>query len=294
MNIFHTVCSILVLFLLITLQGCGHSDSSSKNITADSIISKDKIAAIPVKTSILEVQDETFLIKEKDSPKIKASKVEKPKAKISANEYSEDVFFDDFEEREPINQSKKEVFNSGPTRPIERMKMPSPKYDPIFASNPYYIAEGFDFPVGKPDANGYFLALRFGQKLHLGEDWNGVGGGNTDLGDPVYATADGYITFAEHLCCGWGNTVRIIHKLEQHPYYQYVESVSSHLNDIVVQKETFVKRGDLIGHIGTADGKYSAHLHLEMRTFLDMNIGPGYSADQFGYISPTPFIRQNR
>ena len=257
------------------------------------MISGDKITAIPVKNLISEVRDETFLFQEKEIPANDSGQKETTKKKKKQPSVKAKTLRK-LKKENATRSTQNEVINSAPTAPLESMKIPSPKYDPIFAANPYYIAEGFDFPVGKPDADGYFLALRFGQKLHLGEDWNGVGGGNTDLGDPVYATADGYVTFAEHLCCGWGNTVRIIHKLDNHPYYEYIESVSSHLNDIVVQKETFVRRGDLIGHIGTADGKYSAHLHLEMRTFLDMNIGPGYSADQFGYISPTPFIRQNR
>jgi hypothetical protein len=31
---------------------------------------------------------------------------------------------------------------------------------------------------------------------HLGEDWNGTGGGDTDLGDRVYCAADGLLRFA--------------------------------------------------------------------------------------------------
>ena len=285
----------LLFFLLFTLFGCNFSGSKETNNNSSKILSSPNITAIPVKKLISEVRDEALLIEEnqkKQPKKIKAKK-KSAKKKVLQSEYSKDNTFQNVPQENLASRNYK-VNKNKTAHPQESMKMPSPKYDPIFASNPYYIAEGFDFPVGKPDADGYFLALRFGQKLHLGEDWNGVGGGNTDLGDPVYATGDGYVTFAEHLCCGWGNTVRIVHKLDNHPYYNYVESVSSHLNDIVVSSESFVRRGDLIGHIGTADGKYSAHLHLEFRTFLDMNIGPGYSADQFGYISPTPFIRQNR
>ena len=32
----------------------------------------------------------------------------------------------------------------------------------------------FDFPVGKPDAVGYYNAQEFTENDHLGEDWNGV------------------------------------------------------------------------------------------------------------------------
>ena len=41
------------------------------------------------------------------------------------------------------------------------------------------LADGFDFPVGKPEAKGYYKArgLRLRPPLHFGEDWNGTGGG---------------------------------------------------------------------------------------------------------------------
>ena len=41
------------------------------------------------------------------------------------------------------------------------------------------VSDGFDFPVGPPDAKGYYDAQSFGKNRHLGSDWNGVGGGNT-------------------------------------------------------------------------------------------------------------------
>ena len=46
------------------------------------------------------------------------------------------------------------------------------------------VADGFDHPVGKPNAEGYYMARGF-LSYHPGEDWNGVKGGNSDLGAPV-------------------------------------------------------------------------------------------------------------
>jgi murein DD-endopeptidase MepM/ murein hydrolase activator NlpD len=128
----------------------------------------------------------------------------------------------------------------------------------------------------------------------LGEDWNGNGGGNTDLGDPVYATANGLVTFTEDVCCGWGNIVRIVHKLPNHSEYNFVESLYAHMHNINVKNGELVKRGQQIGTIGTAHGRYSAHLHFEMRAALNMSIGQGYAEDQSGYLAPTDFIKKNR
>ena len=166
--------------------------------------------------------------------------------------------------------------------------------DSIFQQNPQFHSDGFDFPVGKPDGENYYKALEFGQKYHLGEDWNGVGGGNTDLGDSVYNVANGLVTFAEHLCCGWGNVVRVVHRLPDSLSYRYVETIYAHLDKIKVAEGQLLSRGEQVGTIGTADGKYFAHLHFELRDFLNMSIGQGYSRDQHGYLAPTPFIRKNR
>jgi murein DD-endopeptidase MepM/ murein hydrolase activator NlpD len=167
-------------------------------------------------------------------------------------------------------------------------------FDSLFNENKNFETDGFDFPVGKPDASNYFNAQAFGENAHLGEDWNGNGGGNTDLGDPVYSTANGLVTFTEDVCCGWGNIVRIVHKIPNHPDYNYVESFYAHLHNINVKNGQFVKRGQQIGTIGTANGRYRAHLHFEMRDKIDMPIGQGYSEDKTGYFSPTPFINKNR
>ena len=172
--------------------------------------------------------------------------------------------------------------------------IPESKYPEIFATYPSYISDGFDFPVGYPNAKNYYKAQNFGDSRHLGEDWNAVTGGNTDLGDPVFSTANGLVVFAEEVCCGWGNIVRIIHYTPNDSKQKYVESVYAHLKDIDVRVGHLVMRGQLIGTIGTANGIYPAHLHFEMRDFINMSIGPGYSDDTFGYLDPSNYINLNR
>lgn len=163
-------------------------------------------------------------------------------------------------------------------------------YKTLFNENPEYIAKGFDFPVGKPNAQGYYNAQKFQENNHLGDDWNGVGGGNSDLGDPIYAIANGYVTVAKDLEGGWGNVVRIIHLYEGKLY----ESVYAHCDSIYVEQTKFVTKGDKIATIGNCNGVYYAHLHLEIRNSVDLDIGGGYSTDTTGYLDPTKFINKNR
>ncbi|MEM0996051.1 MAG: M23 family metallopeptidase [Bacteroidota bacterium] len=155
-------------------------------------------------------------------------------------------------------------------------------------------ADGFDFPVGPPDARGYYNAQKFGENGHLGEDWNGVGGGNSDLGDPVYAAATGVVAFAEDLRGGWGNVIRVEHNLGTVARPQLVETLYGHLDTIWVKAGDTVQRGQQIGTIGNAHGAYWAHLHFELRDSVDGEIGGGYAGETTGFRDPSAFIRAHR
>ncbi len=163
---------------------------------------------------------------------------------------------------------------------------------PITGNNQPVWAVHFDFPVGKPDAKGYYNAQGFGTNHHLGDDWNGNGGGNTDLGDTVYAVANGYLVSAQDLKGGWGNVIVIKHYLDD---FTMVNSLYAHCDKMLVKKKNqLIRRGDPIGTIGTANGIYPAHLHFEMRHDTDLPVGGGYSADTSGYLDPTQFINAHR
>ena len=154
-----------------------------------------------------------------------------------------------------------------------------------------YIAYQFDYPVGPPDKEGYYNAQGFAENNHLGDDWNGNGGGNSDLGNPIYAIANGKVKIAEDYGGGWGKIVRLIHEL---PNGEMIESFYAHCETMVVEEEDWVKRGDQIATIGNADEAYYAHLHFEIRTDTSMGNGGGYSPDTQGYVDPTAFIEAHR
>jgi murein DD-endopeptidase MepM/ murein hydrolase activator NlpD len=161
------------------------------------------------------------------------------------------------------------------------------------------LADGFDFPVGKPNADGYYKArgLRLREPRHYGEDWNGRSGGDKDLGDPVYAIADGIVTLAANVHTGWGNVV-----LTRHAYrdpasgqVKYIDTLNGHLDKIMVKQGQLIKRGQQIGTIGSNFGMYPAHLHFEIRH--NITIGMARSdvpADMTNWADPTAFINQYR
>ncbi len=167
-------------------------------------------------------------------------------------------------------------------------------YDTLFVGKERYISDGFDFPVGKPNAKGYYNAQGFLTNHHLGDDWNGLGGGDTDIGLPIYSVSHGLVTYAGDAGEGWGNVIRVVHKLEGQGFFNYVESLYAHCDEITIEEGKFIRKGTKIGTIGNADGYYKAHLHFEMRHNVALPLGGGYAYDYEGYLNPTLFIEANR
>lgn len=163
------------------------------------------------------------------------------------------------------------------------------------------IADRFAYPIGKTETiteakdrrDDWYNAQNFAVNNHLGEDWNKNTGGNTDCGEPVFAAADGTITFAEDAGTGWGNVVIIEHDL---PDGKRVQTLYGHLQKIT-KTSGAVKLREQIGTVGNADGKYWCHLHFELRTedCPEWNkAGAGYAAENKGWLDPSKFIDKNR
>ena len=155
-------------------------------------------------------------------------------------------------------------------------------------------ASHFDFPLGNENGAMAYNAQHFTDNKHLGDDLNGIGGENSDLGDPIYAIADGRVLLAREGGPGWGNIVILLHAYLEHGERKYVQSYYGHVQDMLVHPGETVKRGQQIATVGTANGRYFAHLHLEMREFLTPFIGAGYRQDTRGWINPTKFIEEHR
>ena len=174
------------------------------------------------------------------------------------------------------------------------------KIDPAFQLTPAIelaalpTATRFDFPLGSENGALTYNAQPFTQNRHLGDDLNGIGGENSDLGDSVYAVADGRVLEAREAGPGWGNIVIVLHAYVDNGERKYVQSYYAHLQTMLVKRGDDVRRGQRIGTVGTANGRYFAHLHFEMREFITPFVGPGYREETRGWLDPTAFIKEHR
>jgi hypothetical protein len=155
-------------------------------------------------------------------------------------------------------------------------------------------AARFDRPLGSEHGALTYNAQRFTENRHLGDDLNGIGGENSDLGDPVYAVADGRVLLGRDGGPGWGNVIIVLHAYLENGERKYVQSYYGHVDTILVHAGDDVRRGQQIATVGTGGGRYFAHLHFEMREFVTPLIGPGYREDTRGWLDPTAFIDAHR
>jgi hypothetical protein len=129
----------------------------------------------------------------------------------------------------------------------------------------------------------------------MGEDWNGLEGGNSDRGKPVYATGNGIVVLARDMRMSWGNLVIIRHIFLEDRQMKTVDSVYAHLDKILVREGKQIVRGQQIGTIGTNHGMYTAHLHFEVRKNLYIGFNQrAFGKDYSNYYVPSSFIAQRR
>lgn len=158
------------------------------------------------------------------------------------------------------------------------------------------LAMRFDLPMGGEDAALVYNAQPFRMTRHLGDDWNGIGGWNSDLGDPVYASGTGKVVYAGEPGPGWGNMVILAHRVpeaiaENGLGWTIYQTVYAHLEKIQVKLGQIVQRGEKIGTVGTAHGQYLAHLHFEIRRSETIYPGVGYADGPLDRVSPEKFIQ---
>ena len=89
------------------------------------------------------------------------------------------------------------------------------------------------------------------RKFHFGMDFT------SPRGTPVYASGNGKVIRADNHSTGYGNHIRIDHG------YGYV-SLYAHLYKYNVRRGQKVKRGDIIGFVGSTGRSEAPHLHYEI------------------------------
>ena len=88
--------------------------------------------------------------------------------------------------------------------------------------------------------------------MHAGIDLAGP------VGTPIYATADGMVGSAGWHNGGYGNLIKLDHG-------RGIETRYAHLASVAVRAGQRVKRGDLIGRMGSTGRSTGSHLHYEVR-----------------------------
>jgi len=118
-------------------------------------------------------------------------------------------------------------------------------------------------PAIQPVSNEYLSRMASGygwrndpftkaRKFHKGMDFT------APKGTPIYATGDGTVIRADGRAIGYGRHVRIDHG------FGYI-TLYGHMTKYVVKRKQKVKRGDLIGYVGSTGRSKAPHVHYEVR-----------------------------
>ena len=117
-----------------------------------------------------------------------------------------------------------------------------PAIQPVRNENLKRMASGFGYRTDP------FTKAR---KMHEGMDFT------ANTGAPIYATGDGVVAQADNKASGFGNHVVIRHG------YGY-ETLYAHLSKYNCRAGQRVKRGDIIGYVGSTGRSEGPHLHYEV------------------------------
>jgi murein DD-endopeptidase MepM/ murein hydrolase activator NlpD len=117
-----------------------------------------------------------------------------------------------------------------------------PAIQPVRNENLKHMASGFGY------RSDPFTKVR---KFHTGMDFS------SKTGTPVFATGDGVVARADNTASGYGNHIVLRHG------FGY-ETLYAHLSKYKVKPGQKVKRGDIIGYVGSTGRSEAPHLHYEV------------------------------
>jgi murein DD-endopeptidase MepM/ murein hydrolase activator NlpD len=117
-----------------------------------------------------------------------------------------------------------------------------PAIQPVRNENLKHMASGFGY------RSDPFTKVR---KMHEGMDFT------SPMGTPIFATGDGVVVSADNSKSGYGNHVEINHGFGYLTLY-------GHLSKYKCRAGQRVKRGDVIGYVGSTGRSEAPHLHYEV------------------------------
>lgn len=118
-----------------------------------------------------------------------------------------------------------------------------PAIQPVKNEDLRHMASGFGY------RSDPFTKIR---KFHAGMDFS------ARTGTPIYATGDGVVVVADNRMSGYGNRMVIRHG------FGY-ETLYAHMSKYKAKVGQKVKRGDVIGYVGSTGRSEAPHLHYEVR-----------------------------
>jgi murein DD-endopeptidase MepM/ murein hydrolase activator NlpD len=124
----------------------------------------------------------------------------------------------------------------------EKLLAAIPAIQPIRNENLKRMASGFGY------RSDPFTKAR---KFHEGMDFT------AKKGTPVFASGDGIVSRADNTASGFGNHIVIRHG------FGY-ETLYAHLSRYKARVGQYVKRGDIIGYVGSTGRSEAPHLHYEV------------------------------
>jgi murein DD-endopeptidase MepM/ murein hydrolase activator NlpD len=124
----------------------------------------------------------------------------------------------------------------------EKLLAAIPAIQPVKNEDLKQMASGFGY------RSDPFTKIR---KFHYGMDFT------ARTGTPIYATGDGVVYKADASLSGYGNHIEINHG------YGY-KTLYAHLSKYKCRPGQRVKRGDIIGYVGSTGRSQAPHLHYEV------------------------------
>ena len=194
------------------------------------------------------------LEKEQGELKIIKSKSEQTSIVLSNMKTLQQSYVDDLTEGEKILQEQLTEYKKEQEEIERQIELATNAIDPDIQ----YTGGEMLWPVA---ISGTAITSNYGVREHpiqgVVREHTGIDIGNTPLGSPVVAAADGVVTYAGWLG-GYGNCVMINHG-------DGIVTLYGHGNKILTTVNTEVKQGDVIMEVGSTGNSTGPHLHFEVR-----------------------------